>query len=226
MRWRTIPISPMGWIATLKMMVLPRINYLFSVIPTQPPIFRLKSLNTNISLDLELTNFCYYYIVNQAQPTSHGLTLSKLTVKTFKCLTCHSSACPTNTTTAWLWEGMGRGEFRIGDFGSWRVRGEGWLGLGIVPWKLWTGDTPHALGCRVLQVRRSLGVPFSAGRWAALLRWDVGHQIDIMPTGSYCCSLESIILRHADFQHELFRQCHILFPEVGEAISGKVVIAN
>lgn len=162
MRWRTIPISPMGWIATLKMMVLPRINYLFSMISTQPPIFRWKSLNTKISKFLwrnkpSLISLFWkkpsggfrttklllllYCIVNQAQPTSHGLTLSKLAVKTFTCLTCHSSARPSNTTTAWLWEGMGRVELRIGDFGSCRVRGEGWLGLGIVPWELWTGDT-------------------------------------------------------------------------------------
>lgn len=128
MRWRTIPISLMGWIATLKMMAQPRINYLFSMFPTQPPIFTLKSLNTNISKFLwrnkpsHISLFCKKPsggFRTTKQPTSHGLTMSKLTVKTFKCLTSHSSARPSNTTTAWLWEEMGRGALRIGDFGRW-----------------------------------------------------------------------------------------------------------
>lgn len=129
---------------------------------------------------------------------------------------------------------MGRGELRIGDFGSWMVRGEGLLGLGIVSWELWTGDT-RGIASSCIGVYGAAGAIGAVGAlqlrgaflcWAALLWWDVGHQMDIMPTGSYCCSLESIILRHADFQHELFKQSHTLFPEVGEAIPGKVVIAN
>uniref|UniRef100_A0A8C6NV21 Reverse transcriptase domain-containing protein n=1 Tax=Nothobranchius furzeri TaxID=105023 RepID=A0A8C6NV21_NOTFU len=48
-RWKSLPISLMGRVATIKMMVLPRINYLFSMIPNKPPADWFKSLDSSIT---------------------------------------------------------------------------------------------------------------------------------------------------------------------------------
>uniref|UniRef100_A0A3B1ID19 Reverse transcriptase domain-containing protein n=1 Tax=Astyanax mexicanus TaxID=7994 RepID=A0A3B1ID19_ASTMX len=48
-RWTTLPISLIGRIATIKMSVLTKINYLFSMIPTQPPNIWFQSLNTSLT---------------------------------------------------------------------------------------------------------------------------------------------------------------------------------
>nr|XP_057934911.1 F-box only protein 8 isoform X1 [Doryrhamphus excisus] len=88
-RWRTLPISLMGRVSTVKMMILPRINYLFSMIPTKPSITWFKSLDSyinkflwknkpaRISLKtlqkskecggLELPNFSNYFLANRLQ---------------------------------------------------------------------------------------------------------------------------------------------------------------
>ncbi len=48
-RWRSLPISLMGRVASIKMMVLPRINYLFAMIPSKPPPDWFRSLDSSIS---------------------------------------------------------------------------------------------------------------------------------------------------------------------------------
>ena len=51
-RWITLPISLMGRIATIKMMILPKINYMFSMIPTAPPKTWFNSPDSHISIFL------------------------------------------------------------------------------------------------------------------------------------------------------------------------------
>uniref|UniRef100_A0A3B3HAI8 Reverse transcriptase domain-containing protein n=1 Tax=Oryzias latipes TaxID=8090 RepID=A0A3B3HAI8_ORYLA len=48
-RWKTLPISLIGRVAAIKMMILPKINYLFSMIPSKPPTTWFKSLDSFIS---------------------------------------------------------------------------------------------------------------------------------------------------------------------------------
>uniref|UniRef100_A0A3B3HTW8 Reverse transcriptase domain-containing protein n=1 Tax=Oryzias latipes TaxID=8090 RepID=A0A3B3HTW8_ORYLA len=48
-RWKTLPISLIGRVATIKMTILPKINYLFSMIPSKPPTTWFKSLDSFIS---------------------------------------------------------------------------------------------------------------------------------------------------------------------------------
>lgn len=86
-RWRNLPISLLEKVATVKMMVLPKLNYLFSMIPYQPPAQWFKTLNSNVTMflwknkpprislktlqkakdagGLDLPNFYYYYIANR-----------------------------------------------------------------------------------------------------------------------------------------------------------------
>uniref|UniRef100_A0A8C5HQA3 Reverse transcriptase domain-containing protein n=1 Tax=Gouania willdenowi TaxID=441366 RepID=A0A8C5HQA3_GOUWI len=86
-RWNNLPISLLGRIASVKMKILPKINYLFSMIPLKPPkqwFQRLDSTTTKfytrnkkpkISLStlqknkdeggLEAPNFMHYYLANQ-----------------------------------------------------------------------------------------------------------------------------------------------------------------
>uniref|UniRef100_A0A3B3CST2 Reverse transcriptase domain-containing protein n=1 Tax=Oryzias melastigma TaxID=30732 RepID=A0A3B3CST2_ORYME len=88
-RWVNLPLSLMGKVATIKMNILPKVNYLFSMIPTQPPIKWFKTLDSaitsflwknkpaRISLKtlksakrcggLELPNFNNYYNANRLQ---------------------------------------------------------------------------------------------------------------------------------------------------------------
>ncbi len=47
--WNTLPLSLIGRIATVKMKILPQINYLFSVIPFEPSFKWFQSLNSVIS---------------------------------------------------------------------------------------------------------------------------------------------------------------------------------
>ncbi len=94
-RWRSLPISLMGRVASIKMMVLPRINYLFAMIPSKPPLTGLDlwtppSLNSfgkvnppRISLKtlqktkdkggLDLPNFYHYFLANRLQHISGWL---------------------------------------------------------------------------------------------------------------------------------------------------------
>uniref|UniRef100_A0A673NCB7 Reverse transcriptase domain-containing protein n=1 Tax=Sinocyclocheilus rhinocerous TaxID=307959 RepID=A0A673NCB7_9TELE len=48
-RWLNLPLSIQGRIAIIKMTVLPKINYLFSMIPTQPSLTWFKSLDSIIT---------------------------------------------------------------------------------------------------------------------------------------------------------------------------------
>uniref|UniRef100_A0A8C7WVH9 Reverse transcriptase domain-containing protein n=1 Tax=Oryzias sinensis TaxID=183150 RepID=A0A8C7WVH9_9TELE len=48
-RWTNLPLSLMGKVATVKMKILPKVNYLFSMIPTQPPLKWFKILDSSIS---------------------------------------------------------------------------------------------------------------------------------------------------------------------------------
>ena len=102
-RWRNLPLSLLGKIATIKMMVLPKVNYLFSMIPHQPSNQWFKTLNSCISTflwsdkpprislktlqktkgagGLELPNFNHYYISNRIKfilkwfnPSPHDLS--------------------------------------------------------------------------------------------------------------------------------------------------------
>uniref|UniRef100_A0AAQ5ZBJ0 Reverse transcriptase domain-containing protein n=1 Tax=Amphiprion ocellaris TaxID=80972 RepID=A0AAQ5ZBJ0_AMPOC len=88
-RWNNLPISLLGRIATVKMKILPKINYLFSMIPFKPTSkwfqsldsaigkFYSKNKKAKISLTtlqknkseggLEAPNFMYYYLFNQIQ---------------------------------------------------------------------------------------------------------------------------------------------------------------
>lgn len=48
-RWMNLPRTILGRIATVYMTILPKINFLFSIIPPQPTLTLLKSLDSNIS---------------------------------------------------------------------------------------------------------------------------------------------------------------------------------
>ena len=48
-RWKSLPISLMGRVATIKMIILPKVNYLFSMIPIKPSATWFKSLDSCIS---------------------------------------------------------------------------------------------------------------------------------------------------------------------------------
>ncbi|MBN3294582.1 LORF2 protein, partial [Polypterus senegalus] len=88
-RWKSLPISLMGRVATIKMMVLPRINYLFSMIPNKPSSDWFRSLDSSITKflwkdkpprislktlqktkdrgGLDLPNFYHYFLTNRLQ---------------------------------------------------------------------------------------------------------------------------------------------------------------
>uniref|UniRef100_A0A3B3I4T3 Reverse transcriptase domain-containing protein n=1 Tax=Oryzias latipes TaxID=8090 RepID=A0A3B3I4T3_ORYLA len=88
-RWTNLPLSLMGKVATVKMKILPKVNYLFSMIPTQPPLKWFKTLDSSISSflwnnkparislktlksakscgGLELPNFHNYFLANRLQ---------------------------------------------------------------------------------------------------------------------------------------------------------------
>ena len=88
-RWMNLPISLTGRIATVKMSILPKINYLFSMIPIQPTLTWFKSLDSIISKyywknkpariklstlqkpkhlgGLEAPQFFHYFLANQLQ---------------------------------------------------------------------------------------------------------------------------------------------------------------
>ncbi len=94
-RWRSLPISLMGRVASIKMMVLPRINYLFAMIPSKPPPDWFRSLDSSISKflwkgkpprislktlqktkdkgGLDLPNFYHYFLANRLQHISGWL---------------------------------------------------------------------------------------------------------------------------------------------------------
>lgn len=89
LRWLNLPISITGRIAAIKMTILPKINYLFSMIPTHPTLTWFKSLDSIITHfywknktpriklttlqkskaqgGLEAPNFHYYSMANQLQ---------------------------------------------------------------------------------------------------------------------------------------------------------------
>uniref|UniRef100_A0A672F570 Reverse transcriptase domain-containing protein n=1 Tax=Salarias fasciatus TaxID=181472 RepID=A0A672F570_SALFA len=48
-RWMNIPLSLLGRIATIKMTILPKINYLLSMIPTHPPLIWFNSVDSSIN---------------------------------------------------------------------------------------------------------------------------------------------------------------------------------
>uniref|UniRef100_A0A3Q2ZER1 Reverse transcriptase domain-containing protein n=1 Tax=Kryptolebias marmoratus TaxID=37003 RepID=A0A3Q2ZER1_KRYMA len=99
-RWKSLPISLMGRVASVKMMILPRINYLFSMIPNKPSTKWFKSLDSfiskflwksktpRISLNalqkskdtggLELPNFYHYYLANRLQYISKWISPNTL----------------------------------------------------------------------------------------------------------------------------------------------------
>lgn len=99
-RWKSLPISLMGRVATIKMMILPRINYLFSMIPTKPPSTWFKTLDSlinkflwkakppRISLKtlqksknnggLDLPNFHLYFLANRLQYITKWLNPNQL----------------------------------------------------------------------------------------------------------------------------------------------------
>ena len=88
-RWNNLPITLLGRIATVKMKILPQINYLFSMIPFKPTSkwfqtldsaiikFYAKNKKPRISLStlqkskleggLDAPNFMHYYLANQLQ---------------------------------------------------------------------------------------------------------------------------------------------------------------
>ena len=88
-RWNNLPLTLLGRIATVKMKILPQINYLFSMIPSKPTAkwfqtldsaiikFYAKNKKPRISLatlqksklegGLDAPNFMYYYLANQLQ---------------------------------------------------------------------------------------------------------------------------------------------------------------
>lgn len=88
-RWNKLPLTLIGRIATIKMKILPQINYLFSMIPITPTDYWFKKLNSltthfywknkkpRIALTtlqnakhlggLEAPNFMHYYLANQLQ---------------------------------------------------------------------------------------------------------------------------------------------------------------
>uniref|UniRef100_A0AAR2LML4 Reverse transcriptase zinc-binding domain-containing protein n=1 Tax=Pygocentrus nattereri TaxID=42514 RepID=A0AAR2LML4_PYGNA len=94
-RWNSLPISLMGRVATIKMMILPKVNYLFLMIPNKPSIAWFKSLDSNISKflwksktsrislktlqklkcsgGLELPNFYHYFLANRLQYVSRWM---------------------------------------------------------------------------------------------------------------------------------------------------------
>lgn len=99
-RWTTLPISLMRRVATIKMMVLPKINYLFSMLPTKPSAVWFRSLDSKISNFLwknkppqislktlqkakycgclELPNFAHYFLSNRLQYISKWINHSPL----------------------------------------------------------------------------------------------------------------------------------------------------
>ena len=88
-RWMNLPLSIIGRIATIKMTILPKINYLFSMIPSQPTHTWFKSLDSTITKfywknktpriklttlqksklqgGLEAPHFQHYFLSNQLQ---------------------------------------------------------------------------------------------------------------------------------------------------------------
>uniref|UniRef100_A0A672JMA1 Reverse transcriptase domain-containing protein n=1 Tax=Salarias fasciatus TaxID=181472 RepID=A0A672JMA1_SALFA len=100
LRWRRLPISLMGRVATIKMMTLPKVNYLFSMIPTKPSSGWFKSLDSYISKflwknkpsrislktlqqtkdrgGLDLPNFSNYFIASKLQYISKWLKPNNL----------------------------------------------------------------------------------------------------------------------------------------------------
>uniref|UniRef100_A0AAR2LWN9 Reverse transcriptase domain-containing protein n=1 Tax=Pygocentrus nattereri TaxID=42514 RepID=A0AAR2LWN9_PYGNA len=94
-RWNSLPISLMGRVATIKMMILPKVNYLFLMIPNKPSIAWFKSLDSYISKflwksktsrislktlqklkcsgGLELPNFYHYFLANRLQYVSRWM---------------------------------------------------------------------------------------------------------------------------------------------------------
>lgn len=96
--WNNLPISLLGRIATVKMKILPQINYLFAMIPFKPTQkwfqdldsavtkFYCKNKKNRISLvnlqrnksegGLEAPNFQHYYIANQIQYLIKWLNLN------------------------------------------------------------------------------------------------------------------------------------------------------
>uniref|UniRef100_A0AAR2IJQ7 Reverse transcriptase domain-containing protein n=1 Tax=Pygocentrus nattereri TaxID=42514 RepID=A0AAR2IJQ7_PYGNA len=94
-RWNSLPISLMGRVATIKMMILPKVNYLFLMIPNKPSIAWFKSLDSYIykflwksktsrislktlqklkcSGGLELPNFYHYFLANRLQYVSRWM---------------------------------------------------------------------------------------------------------------------------------------------------------
>uniref|UniRef100_A0AAR2JRJ2 Reverse transcriptase domain-containing protein n=1 Tax=Pygocentrus nattereri TaxID=42514 RepID=A0AAR2JRJ2_PYGNA len=94
-RWNSLPISLMGRVATIKMMILPKVNYLFLMIPNKPSIAWFKSLDSYISKflwksktsrislktlqklkcsgGLELPNFYHYFLANRLRYVSRWM---------------------------------------------------------------------------------------------------------------------------------------------------------
>ena len=82
-RWINVPVSLIGRIATVKMTILPKINYIFSMIPTQTPLTWFNSTITIFYWEkqknqesnqkhkneggLEAPNFCNCFLAIQLQ---------------------------------------------------------------------------------------------------------------------------------------------------------------
>jgi hypothetical protein len=109
-RWKSLPITLMGRVASIKMMVLPRINYLFSMVPNKPSSDWFKSLDSAISRflwkdkpprislktiqktkdrgGLDLPNFHNYYLANRLQYISKWIKNSLLDEPWFRNRKC------------------------------------------------------------------------------------------------------------------------------------------
>ncbi len=88
-RWMNLPLSIMGRISVIKMTILPKLNYLFTMTPTQPTLSWFKSLDSIITKfywknktpriklttlrklrtqgGLEAPHFYHYFLANQLQ---------------------------------------------------------------------------------------------------------------------------------------------------------------